>query len=383
KGPDNQDFIFSLNLKNTSIITENFLPSWTIDPLTKLNGSLNTMNGTFNLKFSSPEIRYGTFHFLENTLTLNADAQTLLLDVNAEKLNLKDSSTIQGLNLTSVTKNNHIGYILRLADSDTLPTRGRFRGSFDFFSASRFNMHFDSSLIVIQNAPWNLDAQNKISFDSSTITVHQLNFSKGEEAIKIEGVIGDSSTHNLAVEFSQFHLDNFNFFLQQNVVSLGGIIDGNANLSNIKRNAQMETDLHITNLSVNHDTLGLASIISRYNSEQKIVVANIGVTRGSAKVIDIRGNYYAARDENNLDFTVKLNSFYLHTIERYLTGVMSELTGKVSTDLSLTGTLSKPVFDGTVDFSRASCVVDYLNTRYSFTSQVKVNKNVFILDGLK
>lgn len=383
KGPDNQDFNFSLNLKNTSIITENFLPSWTIDPLTKLNGSLNTMNGTFNLKFSSPEIRYGTFHFLENTLTLNADAQTLLLDVNAQKLNLKDSSTIQGLNLTSVTKNNHIGYTLRLADSDTLPTRGRFRGSFDFFSASRFNMHFDSSLIVIQNAPWNLDAQNKISFDSSTITVHQLNFSKGEEAIKIEGVIGDSSTHNLAVEFSQFHLDNFNFFLQQNVVSLGGIIDGNANLSNIKRNAQMETDLHITNLSVNHDTLGLASIISRYNSEQKIVVANIGVTRGSAKVIDIRGNYYAARDENNLDFTVKLNSFYLHTIERYLTGVMSELTGKVSTDLSLTGTLSKPVFDGTVDFSRASCVVDYLNTRYSFTSQVKVNKNVFILDGLK
>ncbi|MBK6837911.1 MAG: translocation/assembly module TamB domain-containing protein [Bacteroidetes bacterium] len=100
-------------------------------------------------------------------------------------------------------------------------------------------------------------------------------------------------------------------------------------------------------------------------------------------MIDIRGNYYASRENDNLDFTVKLNNFYLHTLERYLSGIMSELNGKVSTDLTLTGTLAKPVFEGTVDFSRASCIVDYLNTRYSFTSQVKVRKNVFDLSGMK
>ncbi|HRH65463.1 MAG TPA: translocation/assembly module TamB domain-containing protein, partial [Bacteroidia bacterium] len=69
--------------------------------------------------------------------------------------------------------------------------------------------------------------------------------------------------------------------------------------------------------------------------------------------------------------------------ERYVSGVMSELNGKVTTDLTLTGTFSKPVFEGTVDFSRASCVVDYLNTRYSFTSRVLVKKNEFNLDGIK
>lgn len=383
KGPDTQNFTFDLKLKNTSVITENFLPSWTIDPQTILSGSLNTMNGTFRLDFSSPDIRYGGIHFLQNGINLNGDAQTLSMDVNAGRVNLADSSYILGLNLSSKTSNNHISYLLRLADNDTLHNRGKFKGSFDFYSASHFDMHFDSSQIIIQNQPWSLDPENKITFDSSAITIHHLNFSNRGEAIKIEGVIGDSISQNLAIEFSSFKLDNLNPFLHQSNLVLGGVIDGNAYLSNVRKNAQMETDLHITDLSVNSDTLGVAAIISRYNSEQKIVVANIGVTRGSAKVIDIRGNYYAARENDNLDFTVKLNNFYLHTLERYLSGIMSELNGKVSTDLTLTGTLAKPVFEGTVDFSRASCIVDYLNTRYSFTSQVKVRKNVFDLSGMK
>lgn len=382
KIPDDQNFSFFIHVKNMSVITENFLPSWTFDPLTSLNGDINSLKGSFHLKFSSPEIRYGKFFFHGNHINLNADAQTMNVEVNSDKVSLADSSYLPGLNLIADAKNNHLSYLLRLADADSLPNRARLRGSFDFYSASRFDMHFDSSRIVLQNQPWNLDPNNKIIFDRSSIVVHHLNFSKQNEAVKIEGIIGDSISQNLALEFSNFSLDNLNPFLQQSEVVLGGVINGNAYLSNAKKNAQMETDLHISDLSVNHDTLGIASIISRYNSEQKIVVANIGVTRGTAKVIDIRGNYYAARENDNLDFTVKLNSFYLHTIERYLSGIMSELNGKVSTDLTLTGTLKKPVFEGTVDFSRASCIVDYLNTRYSFTSQVKVRKNVFDLSGM-
>ncbi|HRH65984.1 MAG TPA: hypothetical protein PLU53_06790, partial [Bacteroidia bacterium] len=228
KIPAEQDVNFSLNLKNTSVITESFLPSWAFDPQTILTGNINSVNGTFHLKFSSPEIRYSGIHFYTTNINLNADAQTLQMDANAQQVRYGKDKKIEGLSLTSETRNNHLAYRLRLAEADTLPNRGRFNGTFDFYSANKFDMHFDSSLIVLENQPWRMDAENKIIFDSSIVTIQHLNFSKQGEAIKIEGTIGDSVTQNLSLEFSNFHLDNLNPLLDQETLTLGGIINGNA-----------------------------------------------------------------------------------------------------------------------------------------------------------
>lgn len=381
--PSNQDFSFSLYLKNMTIITENFLPSWYVDPMTMINGRVNTSKNTFSMEFTSPEIRYNKIIFQNGILKLSGTNDLLSLSVHSKEVHVTDSTIIPGVTLNSTAKNNRILYDLKLSDLDTVPNRATLSGSIDFQSANRFKLKIDSSAIFLQNQYWALDNSNSIEFDSALVSIHNLNFSKTGEAIKIEGVIGDSVQNNLALEFSSFRLSNFNPFLKAGNSLLGGVINGKVIMTNARKNPQFESDLMISDFSINNDTLGNASLITRFNNEQKIVVVSAIVTKGSAKVIDIRGNYYAAQNHDNLDFNVKLNNFYLRPLERYISDIMSDLSGKVSAELRLTGTFDKPVLDGTVDFSRASCVVNYLGTRYSFTSRVLVTENTFDLTGLK
>jgi len=58
--------------------------------------------------------------------------------------------------------------------------------------------------------------------------------------------------------------------------------------------------------------------------------------------------------KDNLDFNVKLNNFYLNTIGKYIDDIVSELNGRLSADLKLTGNFSRPVFKGNLNLNRVT-----------------------------
>ncbi len=380
--PGIQDFSFSIHLKNTALITETFFPSWTIDPMTYINGTVNSSNQTFDLDLISPSIQYNNLVFHSIDIKINADNRELSMDAFLSQLNFTDKAYIPLIHLTSTAKNNFITLDLHLSDTDSFPNRAHVKAGIEFSSAYRFDLKFDTSIITLRDKPWNISESNLISFDSSTIQFSKLYFTNGNESVEIDGIIGKSAEENLGVTFRDFNLNNLDPLLQTGNSVLGGMINGSMVLNEARANIKVETDLTVSDFSLNNDTLGNAQIISRYNNEQKIVVANIGITKGTAKIIDIRGNYYASKKDNNLEFDVHVANLYLRSIEPYVQEILSEVRGKVSADLKLTGTLSKPIVEGEVEFTRASCIVNYLNTKYSFSNTVKVKKNEFDLTGI-
>jgi hypothetical protein len=93
----------------------------------------------------------------------------------------------------------------------------------------------------------------------------------------------------------------------------------------------------------------------------------------------LTGDYETAKKSDNLNFDVRLSSIYLNTFSRYVAGVISDLKGKASADLHLSGTPEKPVVNGEVHLTKASCMVNYLGTRFSFTDDIIVDENQFVL----
>jgi len=382
KDPGRQNFDFDIHLRNTSLITEIFLPSWTIDPMTFLTGKVNTGDQSFNMYLQSPSIRYNSLVFHTIDLKVNADNQELAMLATLSQFNFSEKSYIPTVELNASARNNMIVADLHLADSDSFPNKAHLKAGLEFFSASRFDLRFDTSTIILKNKLWNINAENIVAFDTSSVRFSSLNFSSENESVDVDGIIGTSVEENLRLNFKNFNLNNLDPLLQLGSSRLGGTIDGDLTLNEARTDLKAETDLVISNLVLNDDTLGNAKIISRFNSGQKVVVANVEIVKGSARIIDIKGNYYAAKDDNNLDFDIHISNLYLKTIERYIDEILSEVRGKVSADLKLTGTFKEPVFEGTVDFARATCIVNYLNTKYSFTNTVKVKKNVFDLSGV-
>ena len=380
--PGKQNFKFDIHLKNTSIITELFLPSWTLDPMTTLKGAVNTNNSTFNLQLNSPSIRYNNLAFQSLGVDINANNRELTLNANVARFNFTENAFIPQITIRSSARNNFVQSDLQLANSDSFPNRAHLKAGMEFYSSSRFDLKFDSSIIILRNKLWNINAANIVAFDTSSIRFSSLSFSNSLESVEVDGIIGKSIEENLGLTFQNFDLNNLDPLFQLGKSRLGGTINGNMVLNEARKNLKAETDLVISNLVLNGDTLGNASLVSRYNNEHKIVVANVGITKGTAKILELKGNYYAAKKDDNLDFDMKISNFYLQTIEPYIDEVLSDVRGKVSANLKLTGTLEKPVIEGNVDLIRATCVVNYLNTKYSLSNTVKVKKNLFDLNGV-
>ena len=133
-------------------------------------------------------------------------------------------------------------------------------------SSKQFNLRLDSSILYVENQRWSIDNDNKIAYDSNAVQVQNFSVNKGNESIRIDGRIGNSPADNLKMEFNNFHLNNLDPLLKSGDVSLSGIVGGNMIFSQVNKKWQAESDLLISDLSINQDTLGNTTLVSKYYS---------------------------------------------------------------------------------------------------------------------
>jgi hypothetical protein len=134
-------------------------------------------------------------------------------------------------------------------------------------------------------------------------------------------------------------------------------------------------NLKIENFSFNSEQFGNTVITAEWNNEIKKLIINALAQRGNLKTIEVKGEYIPI--DKTLSFNIGLDKFKLSIFQSYLKTVFSNLTGFGSGDISITGTLARPVMNGSLMLQKAGFMVNYLKTKYTFTTQVKINNNKF------
>lgn len=83
---------------------------------------------------------------------------------------------------------------------------------------------------------------------------------------------------------------------------------------------------------------------------------------------------------NALDIDLVFDRFDLTFIEPYLPPDIRDIQGRVTGKVQVSGTLDRPEVNGVVDMEHAGLRIDYLNTLYTFSHQVKIAPDMFALD---
>ncbi len=374
----NQDFSFNFDLKNTTLITEIFLPLWYIDPSTKIAGRFNSILSKAECKITSNEVRYKTFRLINENLIIDASSEIASVKSVADRIYYTaDSAFMETPVVLASGKMNEVDFVLRLADSSLYTNRGYFKGNLLFASPQKFRLKFNKAEITLQNKTWVLNQENSLQIDSTAFLFSKFDFDCGKENLNLKGIISENRSDTLFFQADNFSLTNLNPILKSSNINVGGVLNGSASISNFYDQLLLVSDLSAHSLAINGDTLGNALVNSSYDVKKKAVHLSMNVIKGEAKTIFIDGDYYTVRARDNLDFDLKLSGFRIAPYERYTGGVVSGLRGKISSDLKLTGTFSEPVFNGTINLNQAGCKVDYLNTTYSTNDKVLVKENYF------
>ncbi|MEO0312583.1 MAG: hypothetical protein RIQ89_2240 [Bacteroidota bacterium] len=372
----NQDFIFDLVIKNTSFITEMFLPSWYFESDTKISGSFKSLLNAFSINAHSGSIKYKTFDFDNASLKIDASQQMARIDYESEKVYYADSMYIEFPKLNAEISNNTIRYFLQLANIDTLPNSAMLKGNVNFIG-DEIGITVLESKIKIQHDEWKLDSSNFILVDKVGVNFKNFNFNHNEEQLKLYGVIGDSAHHTLALNLQNFKLFHINPLLKNINTECGGIANGLVNIKAITGSSNLQGNLAVTQLVLNKDTLGDAEFSSQYDVITNTLNSAGSIKRGSLKVLEFEGKYLTKELANNIDYKIKIAKLDIAPFGKYLSEVVSNVKGRVNAELKLKGTFSQPKLTGKLHFLKTNLLVNYLNTYYNFTSDVEVNNNSF------
>lgn len=375
----NQDFEFDIHVRNASLLTNLFMPGWYIDPNTSLKGKFNSTSRNINFKLRSALIKYNNFAMKNLSMDGETTADKLFLRLDGEKLNYSDSGKVWHPSLNASIENNNVRFKVGIADSLIYANRVYLQGDLLLADEKRFDIKLDSAYIILDNSAWRLSDSNRIFVDTTSVTFSKFKLYKPTESIDLEGTLSERSEDTLKVYLKDFQLANLNILLDNSGTELSGNSNGSFLIHRgANKTTMFQSNLSIDNLVLNKDTLGNTSVVTGFDNISKVLSLKANIRRGNAITFDLTGNYNTALHENNLDFDIHLNSIYLNTFSKYTEGIVSDLRGKLSADLKLTGSVKQPVLDGKVHFTKGSALVDYLGTRYSLTDDVKVSENKFI-----
>lgn len=384
-----QDFIVQLTLKDTKTISRLLMPSLNIAKNTTLNGTFTSRTNSLNLTMRSKNVQVGALNFnnleLKGFNMMRAAFTTLKLDeIKYSKITEADTLEL-GLE--------NFGITTRMAD-DTIFARIHWDDNEEedhnkALIETYFHPHEQGGIysinqadITINDSTWTVSPNNYIDLVDGRVNISNLMFSHNKQSILANGAAPMNDGDTLSVQLRSFDVSNFDFFFLTKGFDVDGFISGDAMLSSMKTSPMILADVRVNQLGVNGDLIGDAVIESIWDNEDKAVEVDANIYNQDKRMLNVYGSYYTAKENDNLDFTVNLDSLRLAIASPFLTGVVSRMQGFGTGRIDITGSLNEPDINGRIKVVEGGCKVDYLNTFYTFSPTVLIDNKTISFENL-
>ena len=384
-----QDFIVQLTLKDTKTISRLLMPSVSIAKNTTLNGTFTSRSNSLNLTMRSKNVQVGALNFnnieLKSFNMMKAAFATLKLD-EIKYSNITETDTLElGLeNFGITTRMTNDTIFSRIHwDDDGLEDHNK------ALIETCFHPHelggifsIKHAELAINDSTWRVSPNNYIDLVDGRVNISNLMFAHNKQSIRADGYAPMNDGDTLLVQLRSFDVSNFDFFFLTKGFDVDGFISGDAMLSSLKTKPMILADVRIDQLGLDGESFGDVVIESEWDNEDKSVDLDANIFNQDKRMLNIYGSYYTAKEDDNLDFTINLDSLKLAIASPFLTGVVSRMQGFGTGRVDVTGSLKAPDINGRIKLIDGGCKVDYLNTFYTFNPTVLIDNETISFENL-
>ena len=390
-----QDFIVSLVLKDTRTLTRLFVPNLKIAKNTSVNGTFTSRSRQLNLTARTKNIEIGKVCIdnVEIRNFNNQEASYASLSVGRVAWN-----NITATDTTSIGLDNLLLFA-KMAD-DTIATRLKWDDvdEADHNKAlveTKFHPHqnggvfsINSAAITINDSLWTVSPNNFIDIADGRVNISNVMFSHNRQSLRLDGYVPMQASDTLSVQLCNFDISDFDMLTESRNFDIDGFITGNALISSLRDTPMVLASLRIDKLGVDNDLIGNAKIETSWDNVNKSVELGANVFNDSKQMLYAVGSYYTAREDDNLDFAVVLDSLRLSAFSPLLSSFVSRLQGYGNGSIDIKGSLQKPDINGNISITDGGCKIGYLNTFFSFSPTILVDnqtitfKDMMLVDTL-
>jgi len=380
--PKPQNFQFNLKVKNLDAVSLMFIPKLKLTDTATFIGNFNSVEKTAVLTGGVRSFKFDKMVFHDFILDENTSDEMLNLNISLKRIDLTDSLFIKDIDITNFLKRDSLNFNVKLSDKSATNQLDLY-GLVEFGKDTTAKLKLLPSDIFLEHKVWKLEDQVRIKFFAGGRTqIDGLGISNELQKVTINGFISPDPKDILNVNFNKFKMATLNQLSKPWGITLKGILNGDVKLSSVTSKPGFDSDLKIDSLTFNKTLIGDVKFLTKLDNENKLLNTNLNILNNGLQTLNAEGVYNLAATDNSLDFNLKMNQTEAAILDPFVNSLVSDLKGSLSSDIKLTGSLSKPMLNGTLTFVNTRLTVNYLKTPYVINDKVTVENSVVNIKDL-
>ncbi|MGZ3873433.1 MAG: DUF748 domain-containing protein, partial [Mucilaginibacter sp.] len=247
-----QQFNFDIRLVKTPL-AEKLLPDLKrLDPVL-ITGHFDSQAGDLTINGTAPKVIYGTKIINNLKLAVNTSNNALNYNIAVDEVKVSSSIDLLYTSISGNAQNNKLNMNVQVRDA-AKKERYRLAGVFSVLP-NEYQFNFLQDGLILNYTPWAVNANNALQFGSKGIMARDFAISNSNQVLSINS---DTQEMNapITVSFKNFKIETLTTAAQQDSLQVGGVIDGDAHISNFQKSPVFTAALAIKDFNFKGDTVG-------------------------------------------------------------------------------------------------------------------------------
>lgn len=268
----------------------------------------------------------------------------------------------------------------------------RSEGTFDIASPI-FRASIDKATVTYKKYKLTNQGSLKFSFSKDKVEFEQFVLRRKKEIFRISGELGYWGNQNL-----KFNVDNLELydlvlnFIPNITEDIGGELSISISMNGTADSPLIDGSFDLRNFAIGTDELGDFS--GKINYKRNLINFFASYVDSIYKGNDLELNGYFPIDlsfkevkerlhrDRKFEFNLSLNDFNLQPL-RAVVPIFKSIDGSLNGNLSITGTIDKPEFFGTIKSNNMSFTLAQNNLKYSSDLKINLSENKIVLEKLE
>jgi hypothetical protein len=368
----NQDFTFLIKTKNVSDYVSLFDNRISGFDNSIIIGNINIDQNTLNLRADVPQFNYSNISFNNIHFTGKGTQDTLLLNGEIDDVVINDSLHSPDTKIKVVAANDISDVTINATGNKTLSNAdlsARIQTK-----ADGFKLTFFPSTFTINQKQWNIAKNGELELTKNLLMASNILFSQNGQEVFISTRPSDiSNSNDVIIAVQNLIVEDFTPVFMK-TPQVNGLLNGNIRIKDPFKKMTVEFDTRIDKFKFENDSIGIINATGEYLSGPGSFAIN---TISNNELYNFAASFgYNPTDSlNQLTGSVTFNNSSIHILENYLDNIFSNIHGRATGKLSISGKVSDPKLTGSVKLDSTTLTVDYTRCRYILNNNSIVTFN--------
>jgi hypothetical protein len=372
-------FDYHIVINNTEHISNTLKLPVTILEKATIEGRYDNASGKLLSNINIPSFNIGTNKFEKGSIHINNKDGKINLNLNVTHYN--KNGLHNALSLKSDAGDDKIGLKLQWSNDKTEKYEAEIDASALFTKDAnkdgradlRTEITVNPTRIVMKDSVWHIDPASATVTDGK-INIDNFYITKGEQYLHLNGVISKDPRETFFLDMKDVEISYIFDVLNIPALRFGGLATGAVNGRDLLGSMMIGGRLEVQDFSFNQVVQGKLKLSSEWDSDILAIRLLGSIYKNDSIYTDVDGEIFPVGANQGLSIHFNANEINLAFVQRYMSAFASNVQGLGFGHVLLHGNFSDIFIEGNPYIRDASMKVNILNTSYSFSDTLFLDK---------